>query len=463
MIKHVFLFLFWIVAFSCSSDAPDREGLPNIILINIDDLGYTDTELYGHHDFHTPHLLRFAETGMIFTRAYASAANCAPSRASMMTGQYTPRHGIYTVGSSERGKSSDRKIIPTPNTTTLADSMITLSEELRNIGYRTITIGKWHLGEDPMTQGFDVNIAGNHAGHPRSYFSPYQNPNLSDGPEGEYLTDRLTDEAISQISTNQKPFFLYLPYFAVHTPLQGKPDLVQKYLDRGFEKKTAHYGAMVENMDRNIGKLVNALDSLDIRDQTLVVFTSDNGGIAAVHSQRPLRAGKGSYYDGGIRVPLIFSWPGRIHSGVQSQLPVMNIDIYPTLLSLIGQQHGTSKILDGIDLSAELVGNGLKTDRNLYWHFPVYLQAYDGSLDEARDTLFRTRPGSVMLQDYWKIHHYFEDDEWELYNLAVDPREKSNLFEEYPKISRRLQTELNTWMESINAPIPSEPNPDFGK
>lgn len=423
-----------------------------------------DTQLYGNKNIETPNILKLASRGMTFTDAYATAANCAPSRACMLSGQYSPRHGIYTVGSSERGKSKDRKLIPIENTTTLADSVITLAEELNSAGYRTISIGKWHLSDSPTTQGFDVNIGGTHMGHPKSYFSPYKNPNLENGPEGEYLTDRLTREAIDQLPSKDQPFFLYLPYFAVHTPLQGKESLVKKYLDRGLPKKTAEYAAMVENMDKNVGKLLTSLDSLNLTQNTLILFTSDNGGIAAIHSQHPLRGGKGSYYEGGTRVPLVVSWPGHIEEGSQSNLPVSNIDFYPTLLSVIGQEPSKGKILDGIDISPEWSSRPLPRDRTLYWHFPNYLQAYAGERDDSRDVLFRTRPGSTLRQGKFKLHQYFEDDAetaWELYDLEKDPGERTNLIHSTPEIAQKLKTTLLQWRKVVQAPVPTEANPDY--
>lgn len=463
--KNVLLFpiIIGLFIFGCSGDNSSKMDFqrPNIILINVDDLGYMDTELYGNTDFFTPSILHLAASGMTFTNAYASAANCAPSRASLLSGMYNPRHGIYTVGSSERGKSRDRKIIPTANTTSLADSIVTLAEELQFAGYSTISIGKWHIGKDPTTQGFDQNIGGTHRGHPPTYFSPYQNPKLSDGPDGEYLTDRLTTETIKVIENSNAPFFLYLPYFAVHTPLQGKEKLLKKYLNRGFTPKTANYGAMVETMDMNIGRILDALDHLELRKNTVVIFTSDNGGITAVHSQSPLRAGKGSYYEGGTKVPLIVSWPGKIEEGSQSGLPVINIDFYPTILSLAKAGRTGKGPLDGVDFLPELLGEELNPGRSLFWHFPVYLQAYDGPGDDARDTLFRTRPGSTLLKGKWKLHHYFEDDEYELYDLSVDPGERNNLVQSKEDISRELVKELNNWRNSTGASVPMEPNPDY--
>ena len=263
------------------------------------------------------------------------------------------------------------------------------------------------------------------------------------------------------MTINDRPFFLYLPYFAVHTPLQGKEQLVQKYINRGFSSKTAVYGAMVENMDANLGKLFNALDSLRLRKNTLIIFTSDNGGIAAIHSQNPLRGGKGSYYEGGVRVPLIISWPGHIEAGQQSDLPVSNIDFYPTLLSVIHQKSDSGKILDGLDISPEWNGQDMDRERPLYWHFPIYLQAYAGAKDDARDTLFRTRPGSTLRQGKWKLHYYFENKAWELYDLFTDPGERDNLIETHPVIAVKMKKRLTDWWEDMDAPLSDQKNPEF--
>ncbi len=439
--------------------APTR---PNILLINVDDLGYMDTELYGNHDFSTPNILRLAGMGMRFTHAYAAASNCAPSRASLLSGQYGPRHGIYTVGSSERGKSRDRRIIPEPNREVLADSVITLAEKLHEGGYATFIVGKWHLGEDPLTQGFEINVGGTAKGSPASHFSPYKNPRLADGPEGEYLADRLTDEAIALLEkAGERPFFLYLPYYAVHSPLQGKKDLVQKYLSKGFPDETARYAAMVENVDSNIGRLIGRMEELGLFRNTLVVFTSDNGGISHLHFQHPLRAGKGSYYEGGTRVPLVMVKQGYIRAGTTSDFPVSHIDFYPTFLSIAGIAPGSSRF-DGVDLSPVLRGKKGRP-RLLYWHFPVYLESYRGARDEARDTLFRTRPGTTLRSGKWKLHHYFEMNEFELYDLDSDPGERHNLLTEKPRVAGRLKREMFLWRTKVNAPVPDRPNPDYGR
>ena len=460
--RYLLIALFTLVFSSCEWF---RKPPPNVVFIMIDDLGYKDTGVYGSNYYETPNIDQLASQGMLFTQAYASAANCAPSRATFMSGLYHPRHGIYTVASSERGDAKDRKIIPTANTETLADSVFTLAESFREQGYRTAHFGKWHLGEDPRTQGFDINVAGSKRGNPGrdGYFSPYNVEPLEDGPEGEYLTDRLTDEAIDFLQANQdSAFFLYMPYYTVHTPLQGKEDLIRKYRQKGGDplQNNAVYAAMVEAMDQNIGRLLSALDSLGLAENTMVVFTSDNGGIRAVSSQEPLRAGKGSYYEGGIRVPLIVRWPGSVEPGTESELPVSNLDFFPTFQEIFGQKQ-KEKTLDGQSLLPILKQQADFAERPLFWHFPIYLQAYDTLQDDGRDPLFRTRPGSVVRQGKWKLHEYFEDGGLELYNLEEDIGERNNLTEEMPEKTQEMYRILEDWRESTQAPVPTKPNPAY--
>jgi len=435
---------------------------PNIVFILVDDLGWADTGFMGNPVYETPNIDKLSKEGVAFTNAYAPAANCAPSRACMISGKNTPRHGIYTVGSSERGKSANRKIIPTPNTETLADDFITIAEALKKNGYTSASIGKWHIGDDPKTQGFDINIGGSHAGHPASYFSPYKNKALQDGKDGEYLTDRLTNEAINFMSTNkEKPFFLYLPYFTVHTPLQGKKEKVTKYTSKikGDDRFNAKYGAMVESMDENVGKLLNSLEELKIADNTIIIFFSDNGGLASVSSQFPLRGGKGSYYEGGIRVPCIIKWPSKIEEPKTTDIPITGLDIFPTLMDVV---HDKSEYdLDGISLLPFLTENRNIEERALFWHFPIYLESVNPKKEEARDPLFRTRPGSVIRKGKWKLHEYFEDGEFELYNLETDLREQVNLANENPEKVKELYEELNNWRLKTNAPVPKELNGEY--
>jgi arylsulfatase A-like enzyme len=433
----------------------------NVIYLNADDLGVLDVGFMGSKIYHTPNLDRLAEEGMIFTEAYAPAANCAPSRAACFSGQWASRTGVYTVGTSERGDTKDRMLIPTPNRVHLKEEVVTMAEEFKRAGYRTAQVGKWHLGEDPTTQGIDINIAGNTRGAPSSYFSPYKNPDLKDGPKGEYLTDRLTDEA-NQILGQFKndPFFLYFPFYTIHTPLQGRPDLKEKYASRG--KQLSDYAAMVECLDENIGRLLTALDDLGLTENTIVLFSSDNGGIRKLSKQDPWRAGKGSYFEGGIRVPLTVRWPGVVNPGSTCSVPVTGLDFYPTFLETIGAKPSPDKIIDGNSLVPLLAKKGeFPKNRSLYWHFPIYLQNYAGEEDQSRDAKFRTRPGSVIRKGKWKLHEYFEDGALLLFDLEKDPGETTNLAQSNPKKLKQLKEDLYAWRERVQVPVPTKRNPKY--
>ena len=382
--KHCkYLFFTLITLFpGVSAYSQDQPTRPNIVFIIADDLGWTDLSVMGSEYYETPNINRLATQGMMFTQAYANCANCAPTRAALFSGQYSPRTGIYTVASSARGKSSNRKLIPTKNNSILSANVITLAETLQQVGYRTGHFGKWHLGQDdngtgPMNQGFDVNVAGNSSGYPKSYFSPYKNPQLPDGPDGEHLTDRLTNEAIRFLQDeSDSPFFLYVPYYTVHSPIQAKLNLVEKYKAKPptDQHRNPTYAAMIESLDANIGRLLAALDDLELTDNTMVIFTSDNGGNGNVTSQAPLRGAKGMFYEGGLRVPLIVRHPGYITPGSRSAEPVMTIDYYPTLVALADATLPNTP-LDGENLLPILQGKTETLSRPLFWHFPAYLQA----------------------------------------------------------------------------------------
>jgi arylsulfatase A-like enzyme len=430
---------------------------PNIILVLADDLGWKDLGCTGAEYYETPNIDAFAKTGMRFTQAYAGASNCAPSRACLISGMYGPRTGIYTVGRSDRGRAADRRLIPVTNRTKLDTGLLTLPRILQQNGYVTAVTGKWHLGPNPLQQGFDVNIAGGMNGHPSSYFSPYRLPSLSEGPEGEYLTDRLTTEAIRFMAAQkQQPFFLYLPHYAVHTPLQAPEGLVQQYRHKKpvNGQGNAVYAAMIESMDRNFGRLLKAVDSLGLGENTIIIFSSDNGGIRHVSSQSPLRAGKGSYYEGGIRVPLLVYWKGRVPAGAVCNSPVINLDLYPTLLDITGIRAPES--LDGISIKKlwRTPEAGLP-QRSLFWHFPIYLESYAGAADQSRDTLFRTRPGSAMRQGKWKLIEYFEDKALELFDLKKDPGETHNLAATNTQQARKMQDMLQRWRAQTHAGLPT--------
>ena len=436
---------------------------PNIIFILADDLGWTDAGFMGSRFYETPELDRLAGEGMVFTCAYANAPNCAPTRACLLTGQYSPRHGIYTVNSAERGRSEDRRLIPVPNITVLDTTLTTIAEALKKKGYVTASIGKWHLGCDPesgpVAQGFDLNIAGDHQGHPKSYFSPYDNAFIPDGPESEYLTDRLTNEALRFIRDHQdQPFFLYLPHFAVHTPIQAKEEKICHYMEKPVDSShnNPEYAAMIESLDEGVGRIVSLLDSLKIRERTVILFFSDNGPHGTISRAEPLRGFKGMLYEGGIREPLIISWPGKIKEGSSCDTPVIDIDFFPTFLELAGIKAFSDQLLDGQSLLPLLSGKKGWEREAIFWHFPAYLERYAGM-----NQVFRTTPVGVIRKGDWKLIEFFEDSTLELYNLREDIGEAHNLSDAHPEKTRELYNDLLQWRESINAPVPTELNPEY--
>lgn len=460
-IKTACLFILLLLTGLQPSMGQSQGKKPNIILIVADDLGWKDLGFMGSAYYDTPNLDKLARQGIYFTQAYAGAANCAPSRACLMSGQNTPRHGIFTVGEPGRGEEANRKLIPSDNREDLDEKHVTLAEALKAAGYYTATVGKWHLGKDPRSQGFDYNLGGNHRGA-NKHFAPYKNPDIPEGPEGEYLTDRLTTEAIKVVESQKaKPFFLYLPYYAVHTPIQAPDNLIARYKQKkpAPGQSNATYAAMISSLDTNIGRLMQKLEALKLADNTLVIFTSDNGGIRSISEQTPLRAGKGSYYEGGIRVPLVMRWPAKIKGGTRNATPVTNLDFYPTILETL-QLKNKNAIQDGTSLWPVLQGKTL-AERPLYWHFPIYLQAYDTAKDDGRDPVFRTRPGSAMRLGKWKLHEYFEDGALELYDLEQDLGERNNVAAKYPEVSKKMHQMLQDWRRETKAPVPTTPNPDY--
>ncbi len=444
------------------------EVRPNFVFIYIDDLGWRDVGFMGSEYYETPNVDRLAGQGMVFTNAYANAPNCAPSRASLMTGQYTPRHGIYTVNNAARGDSRFRKLIPTENKTTLDLEAVTLAEALRSIGYVTGHIGKWHLGGDghlPTDQGFDVNVAGREYGSPPDYFYPYENRTnqLSDlqdgGAAGEYLTDRLTDEALRFLEDHsEQPFFLYLSHYAVHTPIRAKEGIVERF--RAKAGSGGHdnpvYAAMVASVDESVGRVLAKVDELGFRDNTVVVFYSDNGGYGPATSMAPLRGSKGMLYEGGIREPLVVRWPGHIAPGSSCDTPVIGIDFYPTLLAMAGIEIPTTHELDGVSLLPVLTQTGTLPERDLFWHFPAYLEA-----DRSVEGPWRTTPAGAVRSGDYKLIEFFEDGTLELYDLTNDIGEQHDLATEMPNRTRELYHLLLEWRSAVNAPVPTETNPDF--
>lgn len=428
---------------------------PNIVFILADDLGYSDLSCAGSDFYQTPNIDKLAAQGAYFTCAYAPAANSAPSRACIMTGMYTPRHGIYTVSPSARGRCEDRRLIPIETKEVLDSAFVTMAELLHASGYACAHIGKWHLGDDisgqgPCSQGFDINVGGGDQGMPYTYYYPYRNKagkfltGLEQGSPGEYLTDRLTDEAIDFIRREKGPFFLYLPYYAVHTPLEAPRNLLDKYrqLPRGERHRNVAYAAMIENLDKNVGRLLSVLDSLALRERTIVVFYSDNGGAEPITDNYPLRGGKGTPYEGGIRVPLIVRWPGVYEGGVEVRTPVCGIDLLPTFVHAV--QGQCPENIDGMDI------RDLKKlrERDLFWFFPAYLGAYSGD----GNATWRATPYAIIRSGDYKLIRFFEDDHCELYNIKKDPSEHEDLVAQDPRITCRLQMKLRKWLSATHAP-----------
>lgn len=434
---------------------------PNIVIINIDDMGWKDVGFMGSEYYETPNIDKLSASGMVFTNGYAASANCAPSRACLMTGLWTPRHGIYTVGTSERGASKHRKLIPTQNTETLAKDHEIIPEILKKHGYKTCHAGKWHLSNNPLEFGFEVNIGGGHNGQPTSYYPPYGNVTIK-GDNDDYLTDLIMEKTIEYIDTVSSPFFLYYAPYAVHTPIHPVKGLIEKYNQKqgSHGQDNANYATMIENLDRNIGLLVTKLKNKGILDNTLIVFTSDNGGVFGITNQHPLRSGKGSFYEGGIRDPFFFFFKDRIIENSKSDIPITNLDLFPTILHY-AEVNNSQLNLDGTNLYSILEGKTKKLDRPLYWHFPIYLEAHSNSDNENRDSLFRTRPGSVIRYGDWKLHYYFEDNDLELYNLDQDIGERNNLALKEPKKKDELLKYLKKWWKETNAPIPTKLNPEY--
>ena len=461
-LKKILWFPILLLIVSCGTNKLKFPDQPNVVLINVDDLGWRDVGYMGSQYYDTPNIDKLSKEGIVFMQAYAGAANCAPSRANMLTGLWGPRHGVYTVGSSKRGNAKTRKLIPTPNNQIIPDSLYTLGKMFQENGYVTATIGKWHISDKPEEHGFDLNIGGNHRGSPGSngYVSPFNINLLKESPPGEYLTDRLTKEAMTFIKNNRKsPFFLYLPYYAVHKPLMAKEGIKDAFETKigGKGQTNATYAAMIKTLDRNVGKLLQTVKNLELEKNTIIIFTSDNGGIREISHQDPLRAGKGSYYEGGIRVPLIIKWPDFIKKAKISEEPVTHLDLFPTLQTIIKSKQ-ISYSLDGNDITPLFHGKSI-SQRDLFWHFPVYIQAYEPLVDQGTDPLYRTRPGSVIRSGNWKLHEYFENGNVELYNLSKDEGEQNNVAENYPEITKKLYKKLSKWRKRTKAPVPMTPNP----
>ena len=419
----------------------------------------------GSQYYETPNIDALASQGMRFMQAYSNAPNCAPARASLLSGQYQPRHGVYTVGTSERGDARLRKLIPVRNRTELDLDIVTIAEALAPAGYVSGQVGKWHLGGPgflPPRQGFEWAVAGDASGAPPSYSHPYERgdrslPDLEAGESGEYLTDRLTDEAIRFLDTHHdRPFFLYLSHYGVHTPIQAKPELIERYRAKrghaGHDNPT--YAAMVHSVDESVGRISDRLDELGLAENTVVIFFSDNGGFGPATSMTPLRGSKGMLYEGGIREPLIVKWPGVTENGSVSDVPVIGIDLYPTVLAMAGAAPPDGHPLDGINLAPLLRGEAQLPERPLFWHFPAYLEA-----DASVSGPWRTTPAAAVRVGDYKLVTFFEDGRDELYDLAEDVGETRDLADEMPEKAEQLRSILEQWWRDTDAWLPTEANP----
>jgi len=439
----------------------------NIVLFLIDDLGWRDIGANGSTYYQTPHIDRLAREGVRFTDAYAACAVCSPTRAAVLTGKYPARLMLTDWLPSGRWEPKAR-LQSARFLRGLPLEEVTIAEALREAGYRTASIGKWHLGSEPFSlpehHGFDVNVAGNAHGAPGSFFFPYEGdwsiPTtglrakwkvLPDGKPGEYLTDRLTDEAVTFIRANrERPFFLYFPHYGVHTPLQAKKEVIAKYekIPEAQRQGSPIYAAMVESVDDSVGRVVATLKELGLEQSTMIVFTSDNGGFFNATSNAPLRANKGAYYEGGIRVPLIVKWPGVAQPGRVSAEPVTSTDLYPTLLAAAGQAPRPNQHRDGLNLQPVLAGSGSLGRAALYWHFPHY--------NEHPSSV----PSSVIRKGSWKLIETFDPAGVELYNLADDLSEKNNLAAAQPTFAADLRRDLEAWRQTVGAEM-MQPNPDY--
>jgi len=421
---------------------------PNILFVYLDDFGWRDTGYMGSDFYETPHIDALARSGLVFTDAYSCAANCAPARAGLLSGQYTPPHEVYKGGTRGRGTAAHRRLAHIKGTTTLRPDIVTWAEALQAVGYKTGMFGKWHLGTTPQGQGFDVAV--DHR------LLPGFKGHL--GPNGSYLADVLTDRTIGFLRENKAgPWCAYLAHFAVHTPLQPKQDLLPKYENKptGELHDNAIMATMIQAVDDGIGRIRQALAETGQDDDTVILFYSDNGGYGPATDMDPLWGYKGNYYEGGIRVPFFVHWPGVVEPGETAE-PIIGVDLYPTLLELAGATRPKQQPLDGLSLVPLWQGK-TKTlgDRALFWHFPAYLQSYQ-VIDEQRDPLFRTRPCSIIRKGRYKLHEYLEDGVLELYDLKADIRERVNLAGDRPAECDALLRELQKWRQAVGAPIPEK-------
>lgn len=456
------------------------ERKPNIIFVLIDDLGWNDVSIYGSEFYETPNIDSLSEDGVVFTNAYVASPVCSPTRASIMTGKYPARPGITNyIGGRERGK-----LIPPQNKEYLPLEEKTIAKALKEAGYKTYHIGKWHLGSKPFwpaNQGFDKNIGGCDWGSPRyGYFSPYKIPTLADGEEGEYLTDRLTDEAIKIIKETEEPFFMYLSHYAVHVPIQVPERYVPKYKEkvkklaldkvktfevgeyfpcehkknlrvvRRLVQSDPYYAGMIENLDENIGRVIDTLKETGKFENTIIIFTSDNGGLSTAEGSPtcnlPLREGKGWIEEGGVRVSMIVRWPGITDKlkNRKCNVPVISTDFYPTILQMASIPPIPDQHKDGVSIVPLLKGEEKIDRETIFFHWPHY-----GNQGGA--------PSSSIISNGWKIIYSYEYEKYFLYNLNEDAEEKENLIDKKPSETEKLKEILWEKIKETGAKLPHHP------
>ncbi|MGV3661387.1 MAG: sulfatase [Prosthecobacter sp.] len=449
-------------ALSCLASAATPEK-PNIIFIMADDLGYTDVGTFGSKYYETPNIDKLASQGMKLT-SHHHCQNCQPTRAALMTGQYGPRTGVYTVGGIGRFEWETRPLRPVDNVDSLPLDKKTVAQAMKAAGYATGLFGKWHLGEDkehhPAARGFDEAIvsAGKH-------FDFKTNPK-ADVPEGRYLADFLTDKAVDFIQRHKaEPFFLYLPHFGVHSPHQAKEELIARFKDKAPAggHKNPTYAAMIASVDESVGRVMATLEELKLAENTVLIFTSDNGGVGGyeregvkkggdITDNAPLRSGKGSLYEGGTRVPFIVRWPGVTKAGTTCDVPTIHVDVFPTLAEIGKAAAPEGQPLDGESLVPVFRDPAASLKREaIYQHFPGYLGAGAGT--------WRTTPVGLVQSGEWKLMEFFEDSRLELYNLKQDIGEQKNLATEMPDKAKELHAKMLAWREAIKAPMPTPNTP----
>ncbi|MFP6573797.1 MAG: sulfatase [Pirellulaceae bacterium] len=467
----------WLLAMVllvCVPSLSVAEARMNVVFILVDDWGYADAGIQGSDFFETPNIDRFARQGLRFTQAYAAAPICSPTRAAIMTGKFPARLDMTIWHEAAvRQRISKRKLIEAKAVPNLPLAEVTLAELFKQKNYATAHIGKWHLGRAafyPEAQGFDVNVGGTYWGAPATFFHPFRGPWSKTDPElryvpvgtgkpGDYLTDKLTDHALRFIDQQEEnPFFLSLWFHTVHTPIEGKPKLVQHFREKKPGKIHNHcdYAAMVASLDENVGRILTRLEELKLAENTVVILTSDNGGLDIPNAKSnriaptrntPFRSGKGTLYEGGIRVPLMIRWPGITKAGSECSELVCSQDFYATLAEAAGHQAADLPSHDGQNLGPLLNDPKQRlARRTLYWHYPHYYS--------------RMTPASAVRDGDWKLIHYYEDNRLELFNLQDDPGETKNLVAILPTRARALQKKLNTWRQQTDAKSPTA-NPDW--